>query len=82
MGEHLAWLGDNKSEIEVVSPLSTIEKALENVINRFDKAQSSRGGYSGDSGDIVINIDGEEVFRVTRQRAQEYRRRTGKMAFT
>ncbi len=33
-GEFLAVLGDNETEAEVVSPLSTIEKAVENVLGR------------------------------------------------
>lgn len=34
MKKHLAVLGDNSRETEVVSPLSTIEKAVENVLAR------------------------------------------------
>lgn len=55
MDAHLAWLGDNQRETEVVSPLSTIEGALENVINRLGKTQ---------------------------EKAREYTRRTGNLAFT
>lgn len=34
MKQHLAILGDNTKETEVVSPLSTIEKAVENALGR------------------------------------------------
>lgn len=34
-GNFLAVLGDNKREAEVVSPISSIEKAVENVLSRY-----------------------------------------------
>lgn len=53
MKQHLAWLGDNNKETEVVSPLSTIEQAVVNAMNR-----------SG-SGEITIKIpiylDGKKI---------------------
>lgn len=84
MDPHLAWLGDNNRETEVVSPLSTIEGALENVINRSGKTQRNSGqsNEGWGSGDIVINIDGNEVFRITQEKAREYTKRTGNLAFT
>ena len=64
-GEFLAVLGDNKREPEVVSPLSTMEQALDNVIQK-------RGGIGGD---IVIHYTAElngkkvhkEVVRINKQ---------------
>lgn len=73
MQKHLAWLGDNNKETEVVSPVSTIEKAVENVMKRQ--------ADSRDDGDIVIQIDGREVFRATRKYASEYSQRTGNTAY-
>lgn len=73
-GEFAAILGDNKREPEVVSPISAIEQAVENVLNR-------RGITSGFDGDIVIpvEIDGREVFRaVKRQNDAEKRRHGGR----
>ena len=54
-GEFLAVLGDNKRETEVVSPLSTIEKALENVMSR----------HSGQGQDINLKVylDGDVVYQ-------------------
>ena len=73
-GEFAAILGDNKREPEVVSPISAIEQAVENVLNR-------RGITSGFDGDIVIpvEIDSREVFRaVKRQNDAEKRRHGGR----
>lgn len=55
-GEFQAILGDNKREPEIVSPLSTIEKAVENALNR-----------SGGSGKPVtinlnVNLDGKQIY--------------------
>jgi hypothetical protein len=49
-GEYAAILGDNKREPEIVSPLSTMEQAMENVLAR-------RGG-TGDGKDIIIKASG------------------------
>lgn len=77
MKQHLAYLGDNNKETEVVSPLSTMKQAMVEAMAEAGIA----GGNSGGDGDIVINIDGREVFRVTRKQAQEYKKRTGSPAF-
>lgn len=37
---------------------------------------------SGSNGDIVVQIDGREVFRATQKRADEYYKRTGNPAFS
>lgn len=47
--EFLAVLGDNKTETEVVSPLSTIEQAVENVLRR----------QGGGSGEMSLVLDGD-----------------------
>ncbi|MBE5877702.1 MAG: hypothetical protein E7290_12545 [Lachnospiraceae bacterium] len=73
MSQFLAILGDNNKETEVVSPLSTMKEALM-------EAMVEMGGI-GQSGDIVINIDGKEVFRVVRDQDREYKKTTGKSAF-
>lgn len=54
--EFLAVLGDQKQGTNIEAPLSTIEKALENVMNRR--------GYSG--GQVIENVlmlDGEVIYR-------------------
>lgn len=73
-GEFAAILGDNKREPEVVSPISAIEQAVENVLNR-------RGITSSSDEDIVVEIDGREVFRATKKQADHYKRMHGRPAF-
>ena len=74
MSQFMAILGDNNKETEVVSPLSTMKEALMEAIIEM--------GGIGQSGDIVINIDGKEVFRVVREQNKEYKKMTGQSAFT
>lgn len=73
-GEFAAIMGDNKREPEVVSPISAIEQAVENVLNR-------RGITSSSDGNIVVEIDGREVFRATKKQADHYKRMHGRPAF-
>lgn len=75
-GEFAAILGDNKRETEVVSPLSTMKQAMLEAL-----AESGLMGGNND-GDIVINIDGREVFRVVRKQNDSHKRtHGGKSAF-
>lgn len=74
MSEFLAVLGDNNKETEVVSPLSTIKEAVAQVM-------AEMGSNNDQSGDIIINIDGHEVFRVVREQNKEYKKATGQSAF-
>ena len=73
--EFAAILGDNNRETEVVSPLSTMKQAM------VEALQESGYYRQGDSGDIVINIDGWEVFRVVKKQNDSYIQRTGRSAF-
>ena len=55
----MAVLGDQRSgQTNVEAPLSTIEDAVRNVM--------SEGGYSGEGGDLTINLnyDGETFARL------------------
>lgn len=70
--EFLAVLGDQKHGTNIEAPLDTIKQALAEVL-----AQTGSQG-----GDIVINIDGREVFRAVRKQAREYTNRTGESAFS
>lgn len=54
MKKHLAWLGDNNRETEVVSPLSTIEQAVENVLAR-------RGSNGNQTVVVKLIADGKEL---------------------
>ena len=74
MQQHLAVLGDNKQETEVVSPLSTMKQAMIEAL-----AESNFGG--GSDRPIVVEIDGKQVFSVTRDYANDYKKRTGSYAF-
>lgn len=81
MKQHLAILGDNNRETEVVSPLSTMKQAfIESLV------EAGITGSNGDSGEITINIpvtiDGREVFRVMQKQAREYKKQTGSPAFS
>lgn len=70
-GEFLAVLGDNKREAEVVSPVSTIEKAVRNAI-----------GNNG--GETVLNIilDGKTIYKSIIKRNRETIRMTGNNPLT
>lgn len=77
--EFLAVLGDNKKEPEVVSPISTMKQAVMEAI--AESGITSGGG--NDYRDIVVMIDGREVFRAVKKQAAEYKKQTGgKLAFT
>lgn len=52
----LAVLGDNKTETEVVSPLSTMKQA-------FMDALRESGGTGGGTYTFVVNLDGKEIAR-------------------
>lgn len=75
--EFLAVLGDNKREHEVVSPLSTIEQAVENVL------QKNKGAGNGKiTIEIPIVLDGRQISKVVQDYDREYFERTGKPLFT
>jgi hypothetical protein len=54
-GEFAAILGDNKRETEVVSPLSTIEQALENVMSRMQTGAQEIN--------LSVNLDGRQIYK-------------------
>lgn len=68
MKKHLAWLGDNSRETEVVSPLSTIKEAVTDAVIELAKTGLFNGNNNGD---IVIQIDGREVFRAVQRQARQ-----------
>lgn len=68
--EFLAVLGDNKTEPEVVSPLSTIEQAVDNVLSR-------RGSGSRGETNIVLTGELAALARVLRPYIQDEDRRVG-----
>lgn len=74
--EFLAVLGDNKREPEVVSPISTIEQAVENAMRK-------NGGMG--SGEITIKIpveiDGNVLFELIKKLDMQQFNRTGRPSF-
>ena len=80
MKKHLAWLGDNTRETEVVSPLSTIKQAdKEAVLEALSEL-----GLSGNNGrsngtiriEIPLVVDGRELTRVVQNYdLQAYKKR-------
>ncbi|MGN0602146.1 MAG: hypothetical protein ACI4I7_05490 [Oscillospiraceae bacterium] len=72
-GEFLAVLGDNKRETEVVSPLSTIEQAVGNALQKY-------GGVSG--GEIVVpvtlKLDSRVLLKETVKANKQEIRKTGR----
>lgn len=74
--EFTAILGDNNRETEVVSPLSTMKQAM------IEAIQESGIGSQSNSGDIVVNIDGREVFRAVKKQNDSFIGRTGRSAFS
>ncbi len=69
-GEFLAVLGDNKREAEIVSPISAMEKAMENVLSR-------RGTGDGDI-HLLVTLDGKTVYKTIVKKNNESIRMTGK----
>lgn len=68
-GEFLAVLGDNKRETEVVSPLSTIEKAVENVF--------AKHGSGAETINLTVELDGDVVYRTVVKKNQKNKKMTG-----
>ncbi len=71
--EFLAVLGDQSSGTNIEAPLDTIKQALAEVM--------ATNGGAQDTGDIVINIDGNEIFRVVRKQSKIFTKSTGVPAF-
>lgn len=72
-GEFAAILGDNKREPEIVSPVSAMKQAFIEALAEYGMSS----GYSSGSGDIIVQIDGREVFRAVRNQADDYSRAHG-----
>lgn len=63
--EFLAVLGDQKQGTNIEAPLSTIEKALENVMNR-------RGYSGGQVIENVLTLDGEVIYRNQKKTSRQH----------
>ena len=69
-GNFLAVLGDNKRETEIVSPLSTIEQAVTNAINR-------NGNFINGEIHVHVELDGREIGRVAVKAVNQDKMRKG-----
>lgn len=80
MRQHLAILGDNNQETEVVSPLSTIKQAL-----REEAASLGLTGGAGGTRELTIHIpvqvNGRTLLDIMKQLDLEEYRRTGRPTF-
>lgn len=65
--EFLAMLGDQKHGTNIEAPLDTIVEAFKKVIGESEK-----------DNDIIIQIDGKEVFRAVKKQNDDYKKMTGK----
>ncbi|MDE5699160.1 MAG: hypothetical protein K2I96_17430 [Lachnospiraceae bacterium] len=83
MKKHLAWLGDNNHETEVVSPLSTMKQANKEAILEVLSELGIAGGNgrSTDRGTYVFQVDGKTFFEITRDEARKYFSRTGRSPY-
>jgi hypothetical protein len=69
-GEFAAILGDNNRETEVVSPLSTIEQALENVMSRMQTGTQEIN--------LSVNLDGRQIYKTVVNLNRESKKATGR----
>ena len=87
----LAMIGDNRHQGEVVAPEDKLRQMAAEAVRMSSGSTSQeviellsriiRLLESGDKGDILIQVDGREIFKVTRKQAREYFNRTGNPAF-
>ncbi len=76
-GEFMAILGDNKREPEVVSPISAMKQAFKEAMAEMSFTQNANGEIT-----VVLELDGNELFRKNVELNQKYKKRHGgKSAF-
>ena len=71
-GEFMAILGDNKREPEVVSPISAMKQAFKEAMAEMSFTQNSSGEIT-----VVLELDGNELFRKNVELNQKYKKRHG-----
>ena len=67
----LSVVGDQKHGTNIEAPLSTIVEAMNTALSKQKQSSS----------DIIINVDGRELFKIMQDRAYDYKTRTGNNAF-
>ncbi|MCI9081437.1 MAG: hypothetical protein HFI70_03780 [Lachnospiraceae bacterium] len=75
--EFLAVLGDQKRGTNIESPLSTIEEAVQNVLNKNGGA----GGAREITVKVPVEIDGRVLFELIKKFDLEQFNRTGRPSF-
>lgn len=81
MKQHLAILGDNNQETEIVSPLSTMRQAVQEAMMQMGIANGQ--GNNGGNNVYEFSVDGQVFFRIMEKYAAEYKKQHGgKPAFT
>lgn len=84
MKMHLALLGDNKHETEVVSPLSTIRQAQkESLMEALSELGLTGGGIGGNSQPIIIKqyLDGQQITETVIRNGKVQQMSTGSNPF-
>lgn len=71
-GEFMAILGDNKREPEIVSPVSAMKQAFKEAMAEMKLTQNSNGEIT-----VVLELDGEELFRKNVELNKKYKKRHG-----
>lgn len=77
MKQHLAIMGDNSRETEVVSPLSTIKKANKESLLEVLSELGVSGGNSSGGNIYQFSVDGRVFFEIMQKYAQEYKKQSG-----
>lgn len=73
MKQHLAILGDNNQETEIVSPVSMMKQAF---MEAFAEVGMS-GGNNGGGGIYQFAVDGRVFFEIMQKYAEEYKKQSG-----
>lgn len=77
MKQHLAIMGDNNQETEVVSPLSTIKKANKESLLEVLSELGVSGGSAAGGNTYQFSVDGRVFFEIIQKYAEEYKKQTG-----
>jgi phage-related protein len=77
-GPMLAMIGDNPGGREVVAPLDRLQDIMSSsVANAVNATLAFQGGNRGQSGDIILNIDGRSFARIVKPYIDGENKRVG-----
>lgn len=77
MKQHLAILGDNTRETEVVSPLSTIEQAVTSAM-----AKAGFGGGQDINLNLTVECEGYQLLNIMQKLDRQFYKQNGRHAFS